>query len=272
MRASEHLKSQIPGLHHEGFSVKEICHQLDVKKSLVYQVLNRFGVVSSIHSYSCMVGRPCSFSHANLTFLSALLDHQKSLYLDELQDELLLKRNVHATLSTLHRALQQLGISRKTISAHAYERNELLWAMYMKRIGDEAPDARMLMFVDEAAKDERTVSRRYGRSTKGVRCVVQRQFVRGVRYSIIPVISHMTLLMDLLMVNIFLKFVKDHIVTPLLFLVSLIANVAHSYRCRSQTLILVLAVCLSWIIAPSIMVNESVNWSKTKIVSVTCTS
>ena len=73
-----HLKSQIPGLHYEGFSVKEICHQLDVKKLLVYQVLNRykwFSVVSNIHSYSCVVGHSYSLSHADLAFLSTLLDH-----------------------------------------------------------------------------------------------------------------------------------------------------------------------------------------------------
>ena len=211
-----------------------------------------------------MVGCPHSLSHADLAFLSALLDHRKSLYLDELQDKLLLKCNVHATLSTLHRAFQQLGISRKTISARAYEQNELLRAMYMNRIGDKAPDECM-------------VSQRYGHSTKGVCCVVQRQFVRGGQYSIIPVIT----LDGIITYDIvdgpidgehFLKFIKDHVVTPLLFLVSLIANLAHSYRCCSQTLILVLTACLSWIIAASIMMNESVNWSKMKIVSVTCIS
>jgi hypothetical protein len=31
-----------------------------------------------------MVGRPCSLSQADLAFLSALLDHRKFLYLDEL--------------------------------------------------------------------------------------------------------------------------------------------------------------------------------------------
>ena len=58
----------------------------------------------------------------------------------------------------------------------------------MNRIAEEAPDAGMLMFVDEAAKNECTLSRRYGHSGKGVHCVVQRRFVRGLRYSIIPVI------------------------------------------------------------------------------------
>ena len=63
----------------------------------------------------------CFLNQADLAFLSALLDHWKSLYFDELQDELWLKYNVHTTLSTLHCALQQLGVNCKTLSAYAYE-------------------------------------------------------------------------------------------------------------------------------------------------------
>ncbi|KAF8559466.1 hypothetical protein OG21DRAFT_1370059, partial [Imleria badia] len=171
------LKACIPVLFREGLSIKEICHQLGIKKSFVYQVLclyNQFGVVSNPHNYSCAVGCPCSLNQADLAFLSALLDHWRSHYLDELQDELQLKHGVCATLLTLYHALQQPGISHKIISAHVYEQNKLLWAMYMNCIAEEVPDPGMLMFIDEAAKNERTLSRRYGRLGKGVHCVVQR--------------------------------------------------------------------------------------------------
>ncbi|KIK30868.1 hypothetical protein PISMIDRAFT_50591, partial [Pisolithus microcarpus 441] len=61
--------------------------------------------------------------------------------------------------------------------------------LYMNQVAEEVPDPNMLIFVDEAARDERTVSRRYGRAGRGVRCSVQRRFVRGTRYSIIPAIT-----------------------------------------------------------------------------------
>ena len=187
------LKARIPVLFREGYSVKELCHLLGIKKSLVYKVLSRyqwFGSVSNPHTYSCGVGRPRFLNSTDLAFLSAIIDHRPSVYLDELQDELRLKRNVHPTLSTLSRALKQkLGVTRKAISAHACEQNELSRALYMNLIAEEVPDPNMLVFIDEAAKDECTISRRYGRSGKGIRCTTQRRFVRGTRYSIIPAIT-----------------------------------------------------------------------------------
>lgn len=91
-----------------------------------------------------------SLSQADLAVITALLNHYRSLYLDELQDELWLKHSVHTTLLTIHCALQQLGISHKVISATAYEQNEMSWLIYMNYIVEEASNVGMLMFVDEA--------------------------------------------------------------------------------------------------------------------------
>ncbi|KAH7903047.1 hypothetical protein BJ138DRAFT_983661, partial [Hygrophoropsis aurantiaca] len=73
------------------------------------------------------------------------------MYLDEAQQELLSRRNVHVSIPTLYRSLRQLGISRKQVSRRAYERNDEKWATYMNHIADIAPDPEMLMFGDEAA-------------------------------------------------------------------------------------------------------------------------
>ncbi|KIK19058.1 hypothetical protein PISMIDRAFT_73195, partial [Pisolithus microcarpus 441] len=61
--------------------------------------------------------------------------------------------------------------------------------LYMNQVTEEVPDLNMLVFVDEAARDECTVSRRYGCSGRGVHCSVQRPFIQGMWYSIIPVIT-----------------------------------------------------------------------------------
>jgi hypothetical protein len=58
----------------------------------------------------------------------------------------------------------------------------------MNWITKEVPDPNMLVFIDEAARDERMVSRRYGHSERGLRCNAQRPFVQGTHYSIIPTI------------------------------------------------------------------------------------
>jgi hypothetical protein len=59
----------------------------------------------------------------------------------------------------------------------------------MNKIADQVPDADMLMFVDEAARNKRTSGRSKGWALKGKRCFQRRCFVRGKRYSILPVLT-----------------------------------------------------------------------------------
>jgi hypothetical protein len=147
-----------------------------------------------------------------------------------------------------HCALQQLGVSHKIISAAAYELNKMSRAIYMNGIAKEASDAGMLMFIDEAAKNERTLSRRYGRLGKGLRCMVQRWFVRGLCYSIVPVI----MLDGIIVYDIVdspvngdhvYNFIKELVVIILFSLCCLLLTIVW-YRCRSQTHIPVLSVLI----------------------------
>ena len=142
----------------------------------MYKVLawhSQLGIILNPRTYSCTVGHPRVLTPADLTFISSVIDHHPSIYLDELRDELQLKCNVRTTLPTLTRAVEQLGVTRKAISACTAERNELSRALYMNQIAEEVPDPNMLVFIDEAAKDECTVLRGYGHSGKGLRCNVQ---------------------------------------------------------------------------------------------------
>jgi hypothetical protein len=75
----------------------------------------------------------------------------------------------------------------------------------MNNIAEIAPDPEMLMFGDEAAKDERTLIRKFGHSKIGTRfasftdqyqswlihtrCIQRKCFVRGKRYSILPILT-----------------------------------------------------------------------------------
>ncbi|KAF9644467.1 hypothetical protein BDM02DRAFT_3102869, partial [Thelephora ganbajun] len=49
-----------------------------------------------------------------------------SIYLDEVQEELLAERGVHASLATISRTLTQMRCSKKSLSRRAAERNEEL--------------------------------------------------------------------------------------------------------------------------------------------------
>jgi transposase len=59
----------------------------------------------------------------------------------------------------------------------------------MNRIADEVPDSQMMMFIDEAARNRRSSQRPKGWALLGKRCVQKRFFVRGERYSILPVLT-----------------------------------------------------------------------------------
>ncbi|KAG1839724.1 hypothetical protein DFJ58DRAFT_613625, partial [Suillus subalutaceus] len=60
---------------------------------------------------------------------------------------------------------------------------------FMNSIANIAPDPEMLMFGDEAAKDERTLIQRYGRSRIGMKCIQRKCFVQGKHYSILPILT-----------------------------------------------------------------------------------
>jgi hypothetical protein len=82
-----------------------------------------------------------------------MISQHHSVYLDEIQEELLARRGTMVSIPTLARTLRRLDFSHKSVSARA---NEIAQAAFMNRIGMEVLDPAML--TDETAKDERTSS------------------------------------------------------------------------------------------------------------------
>lgn len=64
----------------------------------------------------------------------------------------------------------------------------MLRADYIYTIGTEY-QAEQLIFLDESAKDERTLSRHYGYSFKNQVASQKVVFLRGVRYTILPALT-----------------------------------------------------------------------------------
>jgi hypothetical protein len=62
-------------------------------------------------------------------------------------------------------------------------------AVFMNQIADQVPDPNMLMFGDEALKNERTSARRQGWSLRGTRCIQRKCFMRGRQFSILPILT-----------------------------------------------------------------------------------
>ena len=69
----------------------------------------------------------------------------------------------------------------------AQERNGLLRGAFINKVAQYKPE--QLIFLDEAAKDERTLSRAYGYSFTNARAYKKFVFIRGQRYTILPALS-----------------------------------------------------------------------------------
>jgi len=191
---SRDLKARIPYLVYvEGFKIKEVERLLGVKKSMIYQTLNYFrdhGITYNPKAYSHHSrGRHRKLDSIDVQFIKALLDQEPCLYLDELQDLLLTCRGINISVSTLLRTLRRIHFSNKDVSVRALEHNDMDRAIYMNRFAEQIHDPAMVMFVDEAARNKKNPTRKRGWSLTGRRCFQRRCFVRGKRYSILPVLT-----------------------------------------------------------------------------------
>jgi transposase len=191
-RHSQDLKARIPILFYEQhFTVKEICKILGIQKTLAYSSLMCFRMYGIAHNPHAIrrTGRRRLLSSTDIKFVASLIGRRHTIYLDEIQNELHEHRKIHISVPTLCRTLRRLALTRKVVSARALERDDLLRSAFMNLIADEVPDPRMLMFIDEAARNRRTSQRSWGWALLGRECVQRWFFVRGERYSILPILT-----------------------------------------------------------------------------------
>ncbi|KAJ7918080.1 hypothetical protein B0H13DRAFT_2321735 [Mycena leptocephala] len=85
-------------------------------------------------------GRTRLLNSTDIKFILALVEQCHTIYIDEIQEKLLSQRDVSVSVTTLLRTMRRLEFSRKRVSVHALERNDLLRSAYMNRIVDIAPD------------------------------------------------------------------------------------------------------------------------------------
>ncbi|KAG2075454.1 hypothetical protein BDR04DRAFT_1091695, partial [Suillus decipiens] len=129
---SSDLKLRIPVLRHvQGLSIKQICEVLGIRKPLVYQTLQLYDKLTDTNSNSRKLGRRRSLNYEDINYIKSHCYLHSSVFLDELQGQLLLPRHVKISLSTLFRTLWRLGITCKKVSRHALERNDEKHATFM---------------------------------------------------------------------------------------------------------------------------------------------
>jgi transposase-like protein len=99
-KVSKDIRAHILALHHEfSYNVKKICQLLDIKKSLAYKILqlHRFyGII--VEPRTGQWGCWRKLTMVNQSFILALLNQQHTIYLDEIQEELLLLCGVKVSI------------------------------------------------------------------------------------------------------------------------------------------------------------------------------
>ncbi|CAK5283974.1 unnamed protein product [Mycena citricolor] len=113
------------------------------------------------------IGRPRLLNYNDLTFILALVAQNPAWFLTELQGLLKHNRVVSVHFTTIHRALERAGVSRKKLKVIACERNEDVRNDY----------------------NDKTPARRYGRSRRNRRAVQAQRFVRGIRLSAVGLLT-----------------------------------------------------------------------------------
>lgn len=121
-----------------------------------------------------------------LALLRLILDHP-GIYLKEIQDKLSHVYGFCISMSTICRTLKIMGCTRQRMHHVAAQRSEELRARYMADISIFDPS--MLVWLDESGCDRRNTIRRYGYSIRAMPLSDQRLFIRGTRYSAIPIVS-----------------------------------------------------------------------------------
>ena len=134
-----------------------------------------------VRHMSGVCGRPRLLHFDDIDYLKRIINACPDWFLDELLFLLKTNRFISVNYITVHRELIRAGVSTKKLKKIALERNENLWADYIRHISQYLPE--QLGFLDEVSKDERTSGRSHGRSRKGTRAVKKGVFVHGRCFS-----------------------------------------------------------------------------------------
>ena len=188
-KISRDLKLAALRLHQHGtMPLSDILQCLDISRMTFFRVQKIFRETGDVvKPRSAYHGRPRIQNHADIHYLTELIQHRPDWFLDELQGLLERNRFISVHYTTIHRELLRAGISLKKLCKVASERNEDLRADFIRRMARYEPEE--LIFIDETSKDERTLVRRYGRAPRSKRASIMGLFVHGKRLSAVAAMS-----------------------------------------------------------------------------------
>ena len=159
----------------------EIAKNLCVDSSTVQRVIERFETTGTVSP------APYPEQHAELhkkltpideLLIIHLVADRPSIYLSELQQELLETTGTEVSLSAICKFLHKNGFTRHRLTKVALQRSEKDRQQYVSDVSVYNPE--MYVFVDETGSDRRDAMRRFGYSLRGKPAKSQKLFVRAI--------------------------------------------------------------------------------------------
>ena len=188
-KISKDLKEHALWMWENEFEVGMIEEVLGVsERSLRRWRRNEEDFGSVIPPHNPLQGRPRTLTAEQTYALFARINEDPDLYLSELEEWLAIAHDVALTSRRISQIMSDCGYTFKLLRKQAAERDPMLCANFCN-LCDASYTARQLISVDESSKDDRTIYRHYGRAQSGKRAVIDAQFVRGDRWSILPAMT-----------------------------------------------------------------------------------
>jgi transposase len=186
---SDDLKTRLLYLTYTGYLPEEACALFGISRASYqrwkrnYRLYGRPGRLPLVPR-----GRPTRLSPAQRDELLALTAEAPDMYLQEVQEWMIVAQGTHLSISAICELLRDANQSRKRLRKAAAERDEEERDEWRVDVQSHLL-ADMCVCVDETSKDNRTIFRHYGRSTAGQRAVSHAPFKRGQRYSIVAALT-----------------------------------------------------------------------------------
>ena len=168
-------------------STEDLAKLFKVCERTVRRYLQRFQLTGEVQAIQARHGPKLLLGEFEQLTLLRLIFNKPGIYLKEVQSKLIHVYGTSISLSTICRTLKVMGCSRQAMHRVASQSSDNLRAKFMAQVSMYDPS--MLVWLDESGCDKRNTVRKHGYSIRGIPLCDQRLFVRGTRYSAIPIVS-----------------------------------------------------------------------------------
>jgi transposase len=190
-RISTDMKECALRLWTAGWDEDDITTALSVSHSSLFRWKAIFAVFGSVKKPpSPLAGRTRIITRAVLTAVHQIYTESSDTYVDELVWWLAIHNDIVISCSTLHRNLQEAGLTCKLLHKLALERDEVLrleWKEFILKHGQGS--GKEFVVVDETSKNDHSTAHRYGYALSGERAKLVNVFVQGDRYSLVAAMT-----------------------------------------------------------------------------------